>query len=77
MSCPITGDAYPIRNSAGVLHWGWADLETHISVDLLAQLDDADRAFMDRMYVVGELCPRRSDMRHARRRDTWNSHDRP
>jgi hypothetical protein len=74
MSCPITGDAYASRkvNIDGdhELNWVRADPKTHITVELLAELDDAGSKFLDAMYEVGELCPHQPGNRHARRRDT-------
>jgi hypothetical protein len=74
MSCPITGDAILIR-TVGIdgpdeLRWERADPETHITVELLAELGDTERAFLDATYEVGELCPYQPGNRHARRRDT-------
>jgi hypothetical protein len=74
MSCPITGDAYATRkvnvDGADELHWERADPETHITVELLAELGDTERAFLDAMYEVGELCLHQPGNRHARCRDT-------
>lgn len=72
-TCPITGDAVVSRvidiNRGDYLRWDRADPETHVTEELLAELDETGRAFLEAMYEVGEPCPEAPSTRHARRRE--------
>jgi hypothetical protein len=64
--CSITGSAQ-ISEHDGELRWDQADPAIHITIELLDELDDRGRAFLEASYEVGDQCWYRPDTRHARR----------
>jgi hypothetical protein len=69
--CPITGDAEVerVHGTTDQLQWTRADPETHVSTELLDQLDPAGMQFLLAKYKLGDPCPHWPRTRHAYRRD--------
>lgn len=60
--CPITGDAQITRTLGTLgqpdqLTWDRADPEIHVTVELLDEISDEGRAFLEAAYELGEPCP--------------------
>ncbi|MQB00513.1 MAG: hypothetical protein GEU78_09520 [Actinobacteria bacterium] len=64
-ACPITGEALVVRTTVGdAVIWERADPEIHVEDKLLT--NPAARAAIETQYVIGEYCPHRIGVRHAR-----------